>query len=253
MRPTCLLAALLLVAGCSSDPTPVQRATVLASFPHDPGSFTEGLFFQDGRLYESSGLQGRSTVRRVRLADGVAERVVALPDAIFLEGIAPWGDQVIGVSWRNHAGFRWRRDDLSLQSRFALAGRGWGLTQDGQSLILSDGSSILRFLDPATLRERRRIAVTAGGRPLRQLNELEWVDGEILANVWHSARIARIDPATGRVRAWIDLSDLARRYGGADRENVLNGIAYDAPTKRLFVTGKRWPRLFEIRIEPAAR
>jgi len=246
-----IVALTLLLAGCRFDPTPVQQPTVVASFPHDRAAFTEGLFFQDGYLYESSGLVGRSSVRRFRLGGGAAERVASVPPEVFLEGIAPWGDQVVGVSWRNGVGFRWRSEDLGLQSRFAYPGRAWGLTEDGRSLILSDGSPTLRFLDPATFVERRRITVTAGGRPVRRLNELEWVDGEIFANVWRTDRIARIDPSSGHVRAWIDLSAVAYRDG--DREDVLNGIAYDARGKRLFVTGKRWPRLLQIRVPPVGQ
>ena len=251
--PACLALLLLLLADGSSsfDATPVQRAVVVGTFPHDPSAFTQGLFFHAGHLYESTGLEGHSTIRRVRLADGKATRLARLPDEVFGEGIAPWGDEIIGVTWRDGVGFRWGIEDFRLRSRFRYSGEGWGLTHDGRSLILSDGSSRLRFLDPVTFEERSRLDVTADGRPVRFLNELEWVDGEIYANVWRSSRIARIDPATGRVKAWIELETLISRDGGGDPEGVLNGIAYDGEARRLFVTGKNWSKIFEIRPEPA--
>jgi len=228
----------------------VQRAEIIRTYPHDRTMFTEGLFYRDGALYESSGLRGQSVVRRVRIADGQAERQVRLPGTVFGEGIVDWGNEIIGVTWMNGAGFRWDRHSLKLRARFRYKGEGWGLTRDGDSLILSDGTPVLHFLDPATFRERRRLTVTADGRPVPMLNELEWVDGEIYANVWQTSRIARIDPATGAVKAWIDLSDLDRLGGGQDQDDVLNGIAWDAAGKRLFVTGKRWSKLFEIRLLP---
>lgn len=250
--PACLAPLLLLLADCSAyvDTTPVHRAVVVATFPHDPSAFTQGLFFHAGDLYESTGLHGQSTIRQVRLADGRAVRVAPLPGEVFGEGIAPWGDEIVGVSWRDGVGFRWGLDDFRLRSRFRYSGEGWGLTHDGHSLILSDGSSQLRFLDPATFAERSRLTVTADGRPVRFLNELEWVDGEIYANVWRSSRIARIDPANGRVKAWIELEALIPQGGGRGPEDVLNGIAYDGKARRLFVTGKNWSKLFEIRPQP---
>jgi glutamine cyclotransferase len=187
-------------------------------------------------------------MRQVRLADGRPMRIVPLPDRVFGEGIVQWEDEIIGVTWRDGIGFRWGIEDLRLRSQFRFPGEGWGMTHDGTSLILSDGTDQLRFLDPVTFGERSRIDVTANGRPVRHLNELEWVDGEIYANVWHSSRIARIDPATGRVKAWIELGALVSKGGGSGAEDVPNGIAYDSGAKRLFVTGKNWSRLFEIRL-----
>jgi glutamine cyclotransferase len=252
MKRLPLFLALLLFAGCEGafDPTPVQRAVIVRTFPHDSSAFTQGLLFHDGYLYESTGRQGQSTIRQVRLADGTPTRVAPLPDRVFGEGITQWEDEIVGVTWRDGIGFRWGIEDFQLRSQFRYPGEGWGMTHDGISLILSDGTEQLRFLDPVTFGERSRIDVTANGRPVRHLNELEWVDGEIYANVWHSSRIARIDPATGRVKAWIELEALIPMGGGRGAEDVLNGIAYDSDAKRLFVTGKNWPRLFEIRLVP---
>lgn len=248
----CLALLLLLLAdGPSSfDRTPVQRAVVIATFPHDRSAFTQGLFFHAGHLYESTGLEGRSTIRQVRLADGRTTRVVPMPGAVFGEGIAQWGDEIVGVTWRDGVGFRWGIEDFRLRSRFRYSGEGWGLTHDGHSLILSDGSSRLRFLDPVTFEERSRLTVVADGRPVLFLNELEWVDGEIYANVWQSSRIARIDPATGHVKAWIELEALIPQGEDRGPEGVANGIAYDSKARRLFVTGKNWSKIFEIRLEP---
>ncbi|MFA6116032.1 MAG: glutaminyl-peptide cyclotransferase [Sphingomonas sp.] len=248
-----LLFVLLCLAGSvatAQGSIPVQRVEIVRTYPHDPAIFTEGLFYRDGALYESSGLRGQSSLRRVRIEDGRTEIQTWLPGAVFGEGIVDWGDEIIGVTWRNGAGYRWDARTLSLRTGFDFDGEGWGLTRDGESLILSDGSPILHFLDPATFQERRRIRVTAGGKPVPLLNELEWVDGEIYANIWKTDRIARIDPVTGAVKAWIDLADVDRLGGGQDSEDVLNGIAWDAAGKRLFVTGKRWSKLFEIRLLP---
>lgn len=250
-----LFVALCLAASpiTAQDSVPVQRAEIVRTYPHDRTMFTEGLFYRDGALYESSGLSGQSLVRRVRIKDGRAELQARLPGTVFGEGIVDWGDQIIGVTWQNGAGYRWDRHTLKLRTKFSYKGEGWGLTHDHDSLILSDGTPVLHFLDPATFRERRALTVTANGEPVPMLNELEWVNGEIYANIWQTSRIARIDPATGAVTAWIDLSDLDRLSGGQDRDDVLNGIAWDAAGKRLFVTGKRWSKLFEIRLLPADR
>lgn len=221
---------------------------VLQTYPHDSQAFTQGLFYRDGFLFESTGLEGRSTIRKVRLADGETVRQVALPPTLFGEGIVDWGDEIINVTWRGEQGFRWKINGFARTGTFRYAGEGWGLTRDARSVILSDGTPRLRFLDPLTMRERRSVTVTADGKPVAQLNELEWVKGEILANIWQTDLIARIDPATGKVKAWIDLAALRAlagvRVGGTD--DVLNGIAYDARTGRLFVTGKNWPKLFQI-------
>ena len=222
---------------------------IVHTYPHDPGAFTQGLFYLDGRLYESTGQVGRSTIRQVRFQDGEVLRSVPLPPGHFGEGIVNWGPQIISVTWQGGIGFRWDRRTLRRLGEWRYPGEGWGLTQDGANIIMSDGSAELRFLDPVTLAERRRVAVTVRGQPLTQLNELEWVNGEVFANVWRTGLIVRIDPAGGRVTGVIDLRALARENGG-DEDNVLNGIAYDAAGDRLFVTGKNWSRLYEIDLVP---
>ena len=230
---------------------PVYAVQVVKSYPHDVGAFTQGLFLRDGFLYESTGLNGRSSVRKVRLETGEVLQKADLPADVFGEGITDWKDRIVGLTWQSQFGFVLDLKKFSVLGRFPYVGEGWGITRSDRELIMSDGSSALRFLDPETLRETRRLEVTAAGQPVARLNELEWVDGEIYANVWQTDRIARIDPTTGRVVAWIDLAGLLpERERIADYTDVLNGIAYDPKTKRLFVTGKLWPKVFEIRIEP---
>jgi glutamine cyclotransferase len=233
-----------------SPPPPVARAEVVRRHPHDADAFTQGLFHARGLLYESSGLFGRSEVRQVEPESGKVIRSAKLPPDMFAEGIAPWGETMIGVTWRNGAGFRWRLDDLSPIDAFGYEGEAWGLATDGESLILSDGSPSLRFLDPGTFAERRRIAVTQGGRPIAGLNALQWVEGGIFANILGWPAIARIDPGSGSVTSWIDLSALVAEAGGGDREKIANGIAWDSASGRLFVTGKNWPWLYEIALPP---
>lgn len=225
---------------------PVCPVTITDRLPHDPAAFTEGLFFRDGRLFESTGLEGQSAIRIVDPASGRVIRETLLPAAYFGEGIVDWGDEIISLTWQNGVGFRWNRATLQQTGSFRYPGEGWALTRNAHDIFMSDGTADLRVLDPATLTERRRIHVTAGGEPVRNLNEIEWVDGAILANIWFSDRIARIDPATGRVTAWIDLSPL-RRDSGLSGDDVLNGIAYDSQGRRLMVTGKNWPTLYVIR------
>ncbi|WP_277872296.1 glutaminyl-peptide cyclotransferase [Sphingomonas suaedae] len=225
---------------------PVEPARVLATYPHDSGAFTQGLFFLDGALFESTGQHGESAIREVDLATGKVKREAKLPDRYFGEGSTGWGNSIISLTWKHGKAFRWSRKTLKQIGSFDYAGEGWGLTQDGTSLILSDGSSELRFLDPRTFAEQRRITVTYRGRQIRRLNELEYVRGEILANIWHQDLILRIDPATGAVRGILDLRALAESVPVRDSEAVLNGIAYDSKTGKLYVTGKNWPSLFEI-------
>jgi glutamine cyclotransferase len=257
------LAAFVAFAGCGAGaeqtaapdpaPPPVQSFEVVNRYPHDRSAFTQGLFYRDGWLYESTGLVGQSSLRRVRLADGRVMQSVNLPPGVFGEGSVDWGDEIISLTWRDRVAFRWDLRTFRQKSRLPwTAGEGWGMTRNDRDLIESDGSSYLHFLDPVTLSERRRIQVTAAGRPVESLNELEWVDGEILANIWGTSAIARIDPANGNVRAWIDLSVLAARENGVE-DDVLNGIAWDARGRRLFVTGKRWGNLYEIRLRPPSR
>jgi glutamine cyclotransferase len=258
--------ALLLLAACQAAPSQPQSSTastlgqepaqygfrVVGTYPHDPQAFTQGLFWLDGFLYESTGQIGQSTLRRVNLEDGRVLQNVKMPGRVFGEGSTPWGDQIISLTWQDGIGYRWDRKTFRQVGTWRYPGEGWGLTQNGRELIMSDGTAELRFLDPETLQERRRIRVTAAGQPVDRLNELEFVNGEVLANVWLTPRIARIDPATGNVTGWIDLAPLVRQTVANDTDAVLNGIAYDAERDRLFVTGKNWPRLYEIDLVPAA-
>lgn len=229
--------------------TPRFGYEVVRSYPHNPNAFTQGLLFRDGQLYESTGLEGRSSVLLVRLETGVAQQEEALPAQYFGEGIVDWEDKIIQLTWRHGVGFVRDRKTLALLSTFRYPGEGWALTRDAKRLIMSDGTQQLRFLDPATLKETGRLNVTEQGRPVERLNELEYIKGEIWANIWQSDEIVRIDPKSGRVTGRIDLSGLLKPEEAA-RADVLNGIAYDAKADRIFVTGKLWPRLFEIRLKP---
>lgn len=236
----------LALAVQASAEVPLQPYQVVAAYPHDEEAFTQGLFILDGALFETTGLYP-STLRQVRLETGEVLRRRDLPTIYFGEGATALDGRIYSLTWRNRMGFIWGPEDFEPLGGFTYAGEGWGLTTDGRRLIMSDGTDRIRLLDPDTLAETGSIQVTADGRPLDRLNELEWVDGEILANVWGSPRIARIDPETGRVRAFIDLSALYP--ADADpADDVANGIAWDAEARRLFVTGKRWPKLYEIRL-----
>lgn len=251
LAPFFALACLSACAPAAAAGIPVCGYRVQRVFPHDARAFTEGLFFRDGQLFESTGLEGRSTISRMELGGAVLKQV-ALPPDLFGEGIVDWGREIVSLTWKGGAGFRWSIDDLRQTGRFRYAGEGWGLTQDGRRIIMSDGTPRLRFMDPLTMREQGSLAVTADGRPVPMLNELEWVRGEILANVWQTDRIARIDPATGQVKAWIDLAGLRASAGGRGSDDVLNGIAYDRRGDRLFVTGKNWSKLFQIALTTTA-
>jgi glutamine cyclotransferase len=248
--------ALLLLASCGAGTPaepPVHSYRIVREYPHDPTAFTQGLLYLDGKLYESTGLNRQSTVREVRLEDGKVLRSVSIPPQYFGEGLVDWGPDLLSLTWQDGVGFRWNRADFRRKGEFRYPGEGWGLTQDGKNIIMSDGTSQLRFLDPATMAERKRVAVTYRGQPVERLNELEWVKGEIFANIWMGRRIARIDPKSGEVKGWIDLSRLALDNANGDPDAVLNGIAYDAKGDRLFVTGKNWAKLFEIDIVPQAK
>jgi glutaminyl-peptide cyclotransferase len=252
MRAPLLLAALFL-AGCSpslAQETPIQGYKVVRAYPHDPAAFTQGLLWLDGKLYESTGRNGTSTIREVRLEDGKVLRSVSLPSRYFGEGIVDRGDEILSLTWQDQVGFRWNRKDFRQIGSFSYPGEGWALTRDARNIYMSDGTAQLRVLDPKTLAERRRIDVTDQGRPVERLNELEYVKGEILANVWMTSRIARIDPETGRIKGWIELGGLVGGRTNEDPDAVLNGIAYDAAADRLFVTGKNWDQLFEIDLLP---
>jgi glutamine cyclotransferase len=206
------------------------------------------LFFRDGALYESTGGEGQSTIRKVDLASGKVLGSVKLPPGPFGEGIVDWKDQIYSVTWHDGVGFRWSLRGFRRLGSFHYAGEGWAMTRDARNIILSDGTPVLRFLDPATQKVVRTLTVTAEGKPLQQINELEYVKGEILANIWLTNFIARIDPKTGAVKGWIDVSALAAQIGSSDPDAVPNGIAYDAARDRLFVTGKDWPLLFEVKL-----
>ena len=221
---------------------------IIHTYPHDPQAYTQGLLYEDGHLYESTGLNGRSSLRMEDLETGRLLQRADVPDKYFAEGLASWGSTLIQLTWQSHIAFIYDRFSFRLQRTFHYDGEGWGLTQDGRNLIMSDGTATLRFFDPLTFREVRRIVVKDQGSTVTQLNELEYVRGEIYANVWHTDRIARISPATGRVLGWIDLAALLPTNEQSDPEAVLNGIAYDAADNRLFVTGKLWPKLFEIKV-----
>ncbi|KQZ40053.1 glutaminyl-peptide cyclotransferase [Duganella sp. Root1480D1] len=251
MRKLVALGAAALAAQIASAAVPVQGYSIKAAYPHDPQAFTQGLFFKDGFLWESTGQYGASSVRKVELATGKVLQKRDLPEKVFGEGIAPHGDSIVGITWMNQAGYVLDSGSFAIKGTFNYLGEGWGLTSDGERLYMSDGTPEIRVLDPKSFAEQRRIKVTADGQPLSQINELEWVDGQIYANVWQTDRIARIDPFSGHVLGWIDLSGLAATAkAGTDADNVLNGIAYDARSHRLFVTGKRWPKLFEIVLRP---
>jgi glutamine cyclotransferase len=229
---------------------PVYGFVVKNTYPHDSQAFTQGLFIKDGQLYESTGQKGQSTLRKVELRTGKVLQKKALADEYFGEGSTPVGDTIVGLTWQSNVGFIYDAKTFALKGRFNYKGEGWGLTSDAKSVYMSDGSAEIRVLDPKTLDERRRIRVTAEGKPITQLNELEVVDGEIFANVWGTDVIARIDPASGNVVGWIDLTGLLppAQRGTASADAVLNGIAYDGKHRKLYVTGKLWPKLFEIEL-----
>lgn len=253
-----LFLAVLLIVGAAAPAwagaPPQYGYTVVKAYPHDPGAFTQGLLWRDGFLYESTGLHGRSSVRKVTLETGVPEQERLIDSRHFGEGVVDWKDRLITLTWQDEMGFIFDLATFERIGEFSYPGEGWGLTRDETRIIMSDGASALRFLDPETLKEIGRIQVTDDGKPVDNLNELEWVKGEVLANIWQTDRIARIDPKTGHVTGWIDLSGLLGSDDRAGRQvDVLNGIAYDAATDRLFVTGKLWPKLFEIRLTPKGR
>ncbi|MBH98510.1 MAG: glutamine cyclotransferase [Rhodospirillaceae bacterium] len=245
--------AVLLIAGFAwFQATPgIDRtewaANVVASYPHDPSAYTQGLAIHNGKLYEGTGQYGRSSVRRVDLLTGNIESRRALRFDYFGEGITVFDGELYQLTWKSGLGFVYELDTLNLLRTFRIEGEGWGLTHDEESLIMSNGTPQLAFLDPKTLEVERQITVLDNGEPVNQLNELEFIHNEIWANVWFEERIARISPSDGEVLGWIDLSGLyPRSQRGYD--DVLNGIAFDSRSERLFVTGKNWPRLYEIEL-----
>ena len=265
------IAGLLLLASCASSDSvkgqagggesrggsapaaglPRYTYEIVNTYPHDPEAFTQGLFYDGGFLYESTGLHGRSSLRKVELTTGKVLRQRDLDREYFGEGMALAGDRIFQLTYRGRVGFRYDRDSFELLSTFRYETEGWGLTHDGERFIASDGTPVLRFRDSETFAETGRLEVTGDGRRVGDLNELEFVGGEIYANIWRTDLVARIDPATGEVTGWIDLEGLlpADEKAAAD---VLNGIAWDEANGRLFVTGKLWPWLFEIRLKEIA-
>ncbi|MCS7024983.1 MAG: glutaminyl-peptide cyclotransferase [Bryobacteraceae bacterium] len=238
------------LASCSHSPAqqsaPEYGIRVVHVYPHDRNAFTQGLEYHEGVLYESTGLEGRSGIRRVELETGRVLDFKPLAEFMFGEGITVLNGEIFQLTWRHQTGFVYRQSDFALLRRFQYPGEGWGLANDGKFLYMSDGTDEIRVWEPPALTEVRRIRVHDGQRNIRLLNELEWVDGEIFANVWQTNRIVRISPEDGRVTGWIDLEGLLTADDLAEPVDVLNGIAYDAATGRLFVTGKLWPKLFEI-------
>jgi glutamine cyclotransferase len=222
--------------------------TIVHTYPHDPDAFTQGLVFVDGQLYESTGLNGRSTLRMDDLETGKVLQHIDVPAEFFAEGLTNWRSNLIQLTWKAHTAFVYDRFSFRQLRTFHYDGEGWGLTQDGKDLILSDGSATLRFLNPDTFQVVRTIHVTDHGTPVKELNELEYIHGQIYSNVWYSNKIARISPQTGKVLGWIDLSGLVQSLNLQNPDAVLNGIAYDSQHDRLFVTGKLWPKLFEIKV-----
>jgi len=228
---------------------PIETFQLVHGYPHDPDAFTQGLIYVDGHLYESTGRKGQSSLRGVDLESGRVLQKYDLPSEYFGEGLTDWGSSLVQLTWISGKGFVYDRSSFKLLRTFDYQGEGWGLTHDERSLILSDGTPTLRFLDPETFRVLRRLdVIDEHGQRVENLNELEFIRGEIFANIWHEDRIARISPRTGRVLGWVDMSGLREQAGATGPEAVLNGIAYDAKTDRIFVTGKLWPRLFEIKI-----
>jgi glutaminyl-peptide cyclotransferase len=253
LRVVAALAAVALLSGAASRPAaqragsaPTWRHEVVRSFPHDPDAFTQGLLVRDGFFYESTGRKGQSSLRKVEIETGKVVQRLGVGNQYFAEGLAAWGSQLLQLTWETNIGFVYDRATFKPLRTFTYKGEGWGLADDGTRLVMSDGTPELRFLNPQTLAETSRVRVLDGGVAVDDLNELEVVKGEIFANVWLTDRIAVIAPSTGRVIAWLNLKGLMT--GQANPDAVLNGIAYDAARDRLFVTGKLWPRMFEIRI-----
>jgi glutamine cyclotransferase len=254
LSPVRILLVALMLAACSCGGTSPESVTeytyeVVHAFPHDPNAFTEGLFYLNGFLYESTGLERRSSIRKVRLETGEVVEKHDIPEQYFGEGIVNWKDRLIELTYKSQVGFVYDLSGFTPRKQFEYPGEGWAMTQDGKRIIMSDGTAELRFWDPETLQEQGRITVTEYGQPLKNVNELEFIKGEIYANVWLTNRIVRIDPATGKVTGSIDLTGLLKPGDlTTEQPDVLNGIAYDAKGDRLFVTGKKWPKLFEIKL-----
>ena len=237
-----------LQSSANSNVIPVYTYKVINAYPHDRSAFTEGLVFEDGALYEGTGLHGYSTLRRVKLETGEILQICELPPQFFGEGVTVYENKIIQLTWQSHIGFVYDKYSFKLLQEFNYPDEGWGITHDGKHLIMSDGTETLHFLDPETFEEIGHIEVSANNIPVIRINELEYIQGEIYANIWQTERIARIDPLTGQVVGWIDLKGILSPEDDSETVDVLNGIAYDAKNDRLFVTGKFWPKLFEIEL-----
>jgi len=231
-------------------PLPMYTYTIINTYPHDRKAFTQGLIYADGIFYEGTGLHGRSTLRKVKVETGEVLQLHNLPPDLFGEGITMWGDTLYQLTWQTRRGFVYNKNTFVVQREFTYPTEGWGITHDDHRLIMSDGSDTLFFWDPQTLQEIDRVQVRDNHGPVVRLNELEYVNGEVWANVWQTDYVARINPATGAVVGWIDLQGLLTPGDKSEPVDVLNGIAYDAATDRLFVTGKLWPKVFEIKLVP---
>jgi glutaminyl-peptide cyclotransferase len=262
MRIRTLAALALMIPGLTRAPgfaaaqsrgveLPQYTYAIVHTYPHDRDAFTQGLQYVDGVFYEGTGLNGRSSIRKVKIETGEVLQKRDISDQYFGEGIVVWKTDLFQLTWQSGVAFSYDRNSFAPRKTFKYTGEGWGLTHDGQNLVMSDGTEYLRFLDPATFAERRRVKVTGAGSVLKNLNELEYVKGEIFANVWQTDFVARIDPATGAVKAYVDLRGLLSPREAAQAD-VLNGIAYDAAGDRLFITGKLWPKVFEVRLTPKA-
>jgi glutaminyl-peptide cyclotransferase len=242
-----LACALTSVQAQRAQNAPVFGYEVVNVYPHDRNAFTQGLLFRDGVLYESTGLNGQSSLRRVELETGKVLQQISVDKRYFAEGLTDWGSRLVQLTWNTNVGFVYDLKSFKQLQTFSYSGEGWGLARDDKRLVMSDGTSTLRFLDPQTLKVIGQVHVTDGATAVRELNELEVIDGQVYANVWLTDRIAIIAPDTGRVAGWINLAGLMARTS-LSGDAVLNGIAWDAQRKRLFVTGKLWPSLFEIRV-----
>lgn len=228
---------------------PEYHVKVVHSYPHDRTAFTQGFEFHDGKLYEGTGLEGRSSVRVEDLESGKVLRSIDIPKPIFGEGITVLDGHIVEITWLSHIGFIYRQSDMGRLSDFHYPGEGWGLANDGRHIYFSDGTPTIRILSPTSLRELRRITVHEGAKPIPMLNELEYIQGEVWANVWQTDRIVRFSPVDGKVLGWIDAAGLLTPEDIGDQPvDVLNGIAYDAARNRIFLTGKLWPKVFEVRV-----
>ncbi|WDS37863.1 glutaminyl-peptide cyclotransferase [Pseudoxanthomonas sp.] len=243
---TLLLSAIALPAWAE---IPIYKVKIVNTYPHDTAAFTEGLFYLDGHLYESTGEQGESWVRKVELTTGKVLQQADLPSQYFGEGIVAHDGKLMQLTWRSGVGAVRDLKTFEITGSFRYSGEGWALTRDDQHLYMSDGTPTIRVLDPVSLMQMDSINVTSDGKPLQRINELEWIKGELWANVWMTDRIARIDPKTGKVIGWVDLKGMFDYHALPNpTDDVPNGIAYDAEHDRIFVTGKRWPKLFEIKL-----